>query len=116
MAYVRGNDMYRVDLAARTERGGTLDVSEFVALEPALRLQLDLRQVGAERYQAALVRPRDFKPGVKLPVIVQAYCGPTVTVVHQSLAQNLLAQWIADHGFLVVKFDGRGTPLRDRAW
>lgn len=96
--------------------GTRVGVLPSVALEPALRLQLDVRQVGAERYQAALVRPRDFKPGVKLPVIVQVYGGPTVTVVHQSLAQNLLAQWIADHGFLVVKFDGRGTPLRDRAW
>ncbi|RKG75849.1 S9 family peptidase [Corallococcus exercitus] len=87
-----------------------------VALEPPTRLQLDVRQVGAERFWSALVKPRDFKPGVKLPVIVQVYGGPTVTVVHQSLAQNLLSQWIADHGFLVVKFDGHGTPLRGRAW
>src|SRR5690606_33077628 len=24
--------------------------------------------------------------------------------------------WYADHGYLVVKFDGRGTPRRGRAW
>ena len=28
----------------------------------------------------------------------------------------LLQQWIADHGFIVVSIDGRGTPARGRDW
>src|SRR5690606_10292603 len=28
----------------------------------------------------------------------------------------LLNQWFADHGFVVVTFDGRGTPGRGREW
>jgi dipeptidyl-peptidase-4 len=28
----------------------------------------------------------------------------------------LLNQWIADHGFVVVAIDGRGTPWRGRPW
>jgi dipeptidyl-peptidase-4 len=28
----------------------------------------------------------------------------------------ILQQWYADHGFIVVSIDGRGTPRRGRAW
>ena len=87
-----------------------------VAKEPPFQPRLEIRQVGKERFWTSVVRPRDFKPGVKLPVIVDVYGGAIITSVHQSMAQHLMAQWMADQGFLVVKFDGRGTPLRGRAW
>ncbi|WNG47433.1 prolyl oligopeptidase family serine peptidase [Archangium minus] len=86
-----------------------------VAREPPYQPRFELRQVGPERFWTSLIRPRNFKPGVKLPVIVEIY-GAAYPLVHQSMAMNLPAQWIADHGFLVVKLDGRGTSLRDRAW
>jgi dipeptidyl-peptidase-4 len=37
-------------------------------------------------------------------------------MVMQSRNRYLLDQWIADHGFVVLSFDGRGTPARGRAW
>ncbi|MCY1077806.1 S9 family peptidase [Archangium lansingense] len=86
-----------------------------VAREPPYQPRLELRQVGPERFWTALIRPRNFKPGVKLPVIVEIY-GAAYPMVQQSMAMNLTAQWMADHGFLVVKLDGRGTALRGRAW
>ncbi|NVJ25498.1 DPP IV N-terminal domain-containing protein [Myxococcus sp. AM011] len=87
-----------------------------VAQEPPFIPNTEVRQVGPKRFWASITRPRDFKPGKKLPVIVEVYGGPTTTVVHHSMAAHLLPQWMADHGFIVVKFDGRGTPLRGAAW
>ncbi len=87
-----------------------------IAAEPTVTPNVEFRQVGPQRFNAAIVRPRDFKPGQKYPVIVDVYGGPTTTVVHQSLAPYLLGQWMADKGFIVVRFDGRGTPLRDAKW
>jgi dipeptidyl-peptidase-4 len=84
--------------------------------EPPFVPNLEVRQVGPKKFWASIVRPRDFKKGQKLPVIVEVYGGPTTTVVHQNMGAHLMAQWMADQGFLVVKFDGRGTPLRGAAW
>lgn len=75
----------------------------------------EIRKVGpGEGFWSALYRPRNFKAGTKLPVIVEVYAGPHAQQVHQSM--DPLLQWIADQGFLVATFDGRGTPRRGRAW
>jgi dipeptidyl-peptidase 4 len=87
-----------------------------VAAEPPFTPNLQILQVGQQGFYASVTRPKDMKPGVKLPVVVKVYGGPTTTVVRHSMAENLLNQWLADKGFLVVKFDGRGTPLRTAAW
>lgn len=87
-----------------------------VAVEPSFTPRVQFFQVGPEGFHASVIRPKDAKPGVKLPVVLKVYAGPTTTVVRHSMAENLLNQWLADKGFLVVKFDGRGTPLRTAAW
>ncbi len=99
-------------------RGDGTRVGELpeIAQEPPFTPNLEVRQVGPRKFWASITRPRDFKKGQKLPVIVEVYGGPTTTVVHQSMAAHLMAQWMADQGYLVVKFDGRGTPLRGAAW
>jgi dipeptidyl-peptidase-4 len=86
-----------------------------VAREPPFIPNLEVRQVGPRKFWASIVRPRDFKPGVKLPVIVEVY-GAAFPTVQQSMSQSLLPQWMADQGFLVVKLDGRGTQMRGREW
>ncbi len=87
-----------------------------IAAEPPFQPNMEVRQVGEQRFNAAIIRPRDFKKGQKYPVILSVYGGPTTTVVHQNMAAYLMAQWLADHGYIVVKVDGRGTPLRTAAW
>ncbi|RKH80700.1 S9 family peptidase [Corallococcus sp. AB045] len=87
-----------------------------IAQEPPFTPDFEVRQVGARRFWTSLVKPRDFKPGQKLPVIVDIYGGPIITVVHQSMSLHLMDQWMADQGFLVVRVDGRGTPLRTSEW
>jgi dipeptidyl-peptidase-4 len=63
-----------------------------------------------------VVRPKDFVTGKKYPVILQVYGGPHAQQVHNARRSYLLAQWLADQGYLVVTADGRGTPRRGRAW
>jgi dipeptidyl-peptidase 4 len=99
-------------LAADGTRVGELPS---VAQEPPFVPRLEVRQVGEEGFWTSLVRPRDAKPGMKLPVIVEVY-GAAFPVVQQNMAQSLTSQWMADHGYLVVKLDGRGTMGRGRAW
>ncbi|HZA52095.1 MAG TPA: alpha/beta fold hydrolase, partial [Myxococcaceae bacterium] len=88
-----------------------------VAQEPPLAVSTELRKVGpGEGFHAAWLRPRGFQKGKKYPVVVEVYGGPHHLEVKHSLREDLLTQWIADHGFIVVKADNRGTPRRGRAW
>lgn len=72
--------------------------------------------VDGRDYYAAVVRPKDFKPGARYPVILQVYAGPTVTTVWSLPQSYLRSQLVADTGFIVVLADGRGTPRRGRDW
>jgi dipeptidyl-peptidase 4 len=67
-------------------------------------------------FPAAIIRPRDFDPKNKYPVLNFAYTGPGVNTVQPNGRAYLLHQWFADQGFIVVTIDGRGTPRRGRAW
>jgi dipeptidyl-peptidase-4 len=71
---------------------------------------------GRRRFNAVIVTPRDFETTRKWPVIVHVYGGPLSQMVMRSRNRYLLDQWIANHGFVVVSVDGRGTPGRGRAW
>ena len=86
-----------------------------VALEPPFAPATEIAKVGGgEGVWASVTRPRRLAPGQKLPVIVDVYGGPAHQ--HVTRTPKLLAQWMADQGYLVVAFDGRGTPRRGRAW
>ena len=90
-----------------------------VAVSPTFAAKLQLTRIaGAEgrNFHAAIVRPRSFVAGRKYPVIVNVYGGPTSLTVRADQRHYLLAQWMADHGAVVVAIDNRGTPRRDRAW
>jgi dipeptidyl-peptidase-4 len=63
-----------------------------------------------------ILRPGDFDRSRRYPVIVSVYGGPHSQTVTASAQNYLVQQWLADHGFVVVSIDGRGTPGRGRAW
>lgn len=65
---------------------------------------------------AVVIRPTNFDPSAKYPVLDFAYAGPHSNVVHANERSYLLHQWFADQGFIVVCVDGRGTPRRGREW
>ncbi len=66
--------------------------------------------------RAVLVRPTSFSPTKRYPVVLHAYGGPHVQMVGAAAERYRLAQWLADHGFVVISLDGRGTPGRGRTW
>lgn len=78
--------------------------------------RVEWAQVGKQHFNAAIIRPRNFEPGEKYPVIMYVYGGPRHTVVRAWPHRYFVPQWFADHGFVVVMADVRGTPYRGRAW
>ncbi len=83
-----------------------------VAAEPPFRPVPEARQVGERGLWTSLVRPRDFRPGRKYPVIVEVYGGPTRLSPLRLRTASPLTQWKADQGFLVVKIVNRGETGR----
>ena len=66
---------------------------------------------------ARLLKPADFDPARKYPVIVSVYGGPHAqTVLDQWGATSLFDQLCAERGFLVWSVDGRGSWGRGHAF
>lgn len=89
-----------------------------VAEAPARPPNIEWTQVehGGHLFHAAIIRPRDFDPHKRYPVLHQVYAGPTARVVGPAGLPYALHQWFADQGFIVVAIDNRGTPDRGRTW
>lgn len=73
-------------------------------------------QANGREYAAVIIRPRDFDPKKKYPVLDFVYGGPGANQVNANARTYLQNQWFADQGFIVVSIDGRGTPRRGRDW
>lgn len=101
----------------RRKDGTAIGRLEDIGPKPPFQANLELTTVGTDPlFHAALIRPRNFNPSLRYPVIVYVYGGPHGKMVQASLGRYLLQQWIADHGFIVAVIDGRGTPSRGRDW
>jgi dipeptidyl-peptidase 4 len=95
--------------------GATVAELPGVAVEPSLKLNIELLTLpGPVASKAAIIRPKDFKKGTKYPVVLNVYGGPGHLEVLETTRENLVLQWLANQGFIVVKLDGRGTPRRGR--
>ena len=68
---------------------------------------------GTELYYK-LIKPAPFDPGVKYPVIVYVYGGPSGQTVGKSWGRNtgLWFEFMAQRGYVVFCLDNRGTPNR----
>jgi len=103
----------------RDGAGKQLGLLRSRAERPSWSPRVELTQVEARpgvTLHAALLRPRSFEEGRRYPVILYTYGGPGLQVVTRTPRRLFLHQWIADHGFVVVALDGRGTPGRGRDW
>ncbi len=80
--------------------------------------ELTTIEAPSRMFHAAIIRPRNFVAWRRYPVLLRVYAGPGHNMVTaNALGQRLhRAQWLADQGFVVVSFDGRGTPRRGRDW
>lgn len=104
-----------VKRADGTRVAEVLAVTEKPIIEPNFEI-LEVQGESGRRYSASVVRPRAFDPKRRYPVFVYVYAGPGHPVVMATRETQLLNQWFADHGFIVVSVDGRGTPGKGRAW
>ncbi len=101
-----------------TVRRGDAVVGELrsVAETPSFASTPEYVTVGKRELHAMVSRPRSFEVGRRYPVLLSVYAGPGVNRVRKSKHDHVRAQWQADHGFIVVTIDGRGTPRRGREW
>jgi dipeptidyl-peptidase-4 len=108
----RGAPRWLVEDADGKPRGELGSVAEDPGIEPAV----EWTRVGRDSLRAFIVRPRDFQPGRRYPVVDWAYAGPHSQRVTRHGRRYLLEQWLADQGFIVMTVDGRGTPNRGRTF
>ncbi len=67
----------------------------------------------------SLIKPADFDPAKKYPVVVFVYGGPAAQTVTRSWpgrSDGLFNQYLAQNGYLVFSLDNRGTPRRGAAF
>jgi dipeptidyl-peptidase-4 len=111
---VRGPDSLAKTLVRRTD-GSVLGELPSVAEEPPYYPRVEFTD-NSSKFVSCIIRPRDFDRSKKYPVIVEVYAGPGFNQVQKIAGPYLVDQWLADQGFVVVSFDGRGTPGHGRDW
>ena len=70
---------------------------------------------GATLY-ASMIKPLDFDPTKKYPVLVSIYGGPESQMVRKSAGRSMFYQLLAQEGIIVFSIDNRGTAGRGRDW
>ena len=101
--------------------------AEVTLLRPAVRkpyeqydiLPAEFVEVPSEsgvKFYASLIKPKDFQPGRKYPLIVMVYGGPDAQSVVNAWRGVGLAQVLATKGFLVWQLDNRGSTGRGHAF
>ncbi|MGD8500835.1 MAG: DPP IV N-terminal domain-containing protein [Phycisphaerales bacterium] len=63
-----------------------------------------------------IIRPSNFDPNRRYPVIEQIYAGPQGAFVPKSFGLQTRQHAIAELGFIVVQIDGMGTSHRSKAF
>ena len=110
----RAPDALAKTLVRRTD-GSVIGELPSVAEEPPYYPRIEFTGLPA-KFVSFIIRPRNFDTAKKYPVIVDVYAGPGFNRVERIADSYLIDQWLADQGYVIVGFDGRGTPGRGRDW
>ncbi|WP_426955294.1 prolyl oligopeptidase family serine peptidase [Muricoccus radiodurans] len=116
--------------ALRDAEGREIAVLERGALAPAVRWPhppLPFRLMAADGTTplfGAMWFPSDFDPSRRYPILDMIYPGPQRTQVPKAMLSDgeaelgrvSLPQALAEIGCIVIELDGRGTPLREKAF
>lgn len=70
---------------------------------------------GRTELHYSLIKPSDFDPGKRYPVVVNVYGGPASQTVKRVWSPDF-NQYLAQHGYVVFSLDNRGTPRRGAAF
>ena len=118
----------RVDLPPRVQLRRTSDRSAVMDLETADATALlatgwkppevfvSKARDGKTDIWGIIIRPTNFDPSRKYPVIENIYAGPHSAFVPKTFGTQLGMQSIAELGFIVVQIDGMGTSHRGKAF
>lgn len=63
-----------------------------------------------------IIRPSNFDPQKKYPVIEQIYAGPQGAFVPKEFGLQVRQHAVAELGFIIVQIDGMGTSYRSKAF
>ncbi|MFT8490084.1 MAG: prolyl oligopeptidase family serine peptidase [Gluconobacter oxydans] len=97
----------------RNENGHVIATLPSVAQPPKLPVHVEFTTAGPREFDAAIIRPENFNPSKRYPVVLSVYAGPGSKMVHDTPTSYLDDQCLANQGYIVVTLDGRGTPGRD---
>ena len=78
-------------------------------IKQASKRSLHGKTTGGVTLYARLIKPKDFNPAKKYPVIVSVYGGPHAQSVRDSFAGLSWDQVMAHKGFLIWQVDNRGS-------
>lgn len=113
-AYNLSDGSQGVDVLSRD--GKKLASLPSVAEAPPFMPKPEHFNVGSLAFDALVLKPHDFDPRKKYPVIVSVYGGPAAKTVWAPPRQYFQQQCMADRGYIVAVSDNRGTPGHDAAW
>jgi len=71
---------------------------------------------GVTDIHGVILRPTNFEPGKKYPVIEKIYAGPQDHFVPQTFGLMTRDRQIGELGFIMVQIDGMGTNWRSKAF
>jgi dipeptidyl aminopeptidase/acylaminoacyl peptidase len=118
----------RTDLATRSELRRGSDASVITELESGDITELKRTgwkapevfvakgRDGRSDIWGVILRPSNFDPAKKYPVIENIYAGPQGSFVPKSFAAFNAMQATAELGFIVMQIDGMGTSNRSKAF
>jgi dipeptidyl-peptidase-4 len=69
-----------------------------------------------QKLDGSMIKPPDFDPSKKYPVILDIYGGPGSQQVYDRFASNGMDQWRAQQGYIVVGLNNRGSNNYGRAF
>jgi len=110
-------DLYDADgEAIATLDDGRIEALEGYRLTPPEFFTIEAED-GAALW-ASMIKPPDFDPALRYPVLVYIYGGPGSQMVSKRWGGNryLLHQLLAQHGYIVFSIDNRGTGAQGRDW
>src|SRR5699024_10419779 len=62
-----------------------------------------------QKLDGYMIKPPDFDPNKKYPVIFSVYGGPGSQGVYNQFEANPYQQYLAQHGYIIVNVNNRGT-------
>ncbi len=106
-----------LDASGRAIRFVDRPENRLAEYELAATEEVEVAADDGARLLARLVKPSDFDPAKKYPVIVYVYGGPHAQVVRDAWgATQLLDHFFASKGYLIWSLDNRGSWGQGHAW